>query len=88
MVETREKKIKRLLYQSWYRGCKETDGILGNFARENLHKFANNELEEFESILKEQDWDIWNWVAKKEALPKDLKKNSVMKKLLKYEFHK
>ncbi len=78
----RETKIKKLLYQSWYRGCKETDKILGNFARENLHNLSDAEIEEFEAILKENDVDIYNWIAGKQAIPEEIKNNSIFARLL------
>ncbi|MDX1949428.1 MAG: succinate dehydrogenase assembly factor 2 [Rickettsiales bacterium] len=78
----RETKIKKLLYQSWYRGCKETDKILGVFARENLHNLSDAEIEEFEAILKENDVDIYNWLTGKQPVPLEIKNNSIFSKLL------
>lgn len=85
MAENIENRRKRLLYQSWYRGCKETDKVLGSFARQYIHQFGVKELGEFEAILNEQDWDIWNWITGKEPVPEDLRGNSVMQKLMEFE---
>lgn len=63
-------RLKRLLYRSWHRGCKETDIVLGNFAAENLGKLDALQLDIYEKLLDEQDWDIWNWLTGKD-LPKD-----------------
>ncbi len=60
-----ESRRKRLLYRSWHRGCKETDIVLGQFAEENLGKLSPEQLDTFESLLDEQDWDIWNWLTGK-----------------------
>jgi antitoxin CptB len=63
-------RLKRLLYRSWHRGCKETDIVLGNFAEENLGKLDALQLDMYEKLLDEQDWDIWNWLTGKDT-PKD-----------------
>lgn len=84
-TESKDNRIKRLLYQSWYRGCKETDKLLGTFARQKIHQFSQKELDEFEKIMQEQDWDIWNWVSGKAELPEDLQNNSVMQRLMKFK---
>ncbi|MFN5351485.1 MAG: succinate dehydrogenase assembly factor 2 [Alphaproteobacteria bacterium] len=78
----REIRIKKLLYQSWYRGNRETDKILGNFAKTNLTNFDNRQLDEFEQILQEQDDDIYAWVSLQLEIPKRLKNNSVLKQLI------
>ncbi len=72
MKEELNTKIKRLVYQSFYRGCKETDIILGKFAKRYLHTFNNEEVELFEELLKIDDRDIFNWVSRKEPVPQDM----------------
>lgn len=64
-----EATIKRLIYQSWYRGCKETDKLLGPFAREKLAQLPAEEQHSFADLLEEPDQDIWNWVVEREAPP-------------------
>jgi len=86
MPEDRKIRIKRLLYQSWYRGCKETAKLLGQFARDRIEQFNDSELDELEAIMNEQDWDIWNWISGKEPLPEDLANNSVMQRLMQFKF--
>lgn len=54
---------KKLLYQSWHRGCKETDGVLGPFAETFLPHCLAEELAAFEALLEEDDWDIWHWLT-------------------------
>ncbi len=68
-MNEKEKRIKRLLHQSWYRGCKETDIVLGKFAKEYLHTLSNDELDWFEGLLQENDNDIWDWVTGKNPIP-------------------
>ena len=58
---------KRLRYRSWHRGWKETDLILGRFADENIDKLDEATLEAYESLLDENDADIWDWLVGKAA---------------------
>ncbi len=83
---TRDNTIRRLLYQSSHRGCKETDAILGNFAKENLENFSDEELKIFEQLLNEDDWEIYNWVVSKNFPEKY--QNRITDLLLKFDFSK
>ncbi len=64
-------RFKRLRYQSWHRGCKETDVILGNYFDTHAADLTEDELTLYEELLDEDDWDIWKWVAYDIAPPKD-----------------
>lgn len=66
---SREKRIKRMIYQSWHRGCKETDVLLGHFAKTYLPEFSDTELDQFEAFIKEDDWDIYAWLTGKLPFP-------------------
>lgn len=78
--------IKKLLYQSKNRGCKETDLLLGSFADNALLKMAQSELEEYALILTQTDADIVDWITGKSDVPKELQ-NSTMAKLLDFSHH-
>jgi antitoxin CptB len=78
--------IKQLMYRSFNRGCKETDLILGNFAKENLLDFNEEELNFFSQILAEPDLDIYDYLTNKQIIPQRLN-NSVMKKLQEYKLY-
>jgi antitoxin CptB len=65
----KDEKVKRLIYQSWHRGCKETDLILGKFAKQNLANLSDEELSLYEEFIEENDWDIYAWITKKSPLP-------------------
>lgn len=65
----RENRIKRLYYQSWHRGCKETDLLLGRFADAVLPGLTDAELDQYEALLNEQDSDIWKWFSHELPLP-------------------
>lgn len=71
--------LKRLLYKSNYRGCKETDLVLGNFAKEFLHELSDEELVEFDKLLGKMDTDIWDWINNKKPLPGDVSKDLIDK---------
>ncbi len=63
-------RIKRLRYQSWHRGCKETDMLLGLYCDHYLPGLGDDALDRYEAFLNEYDADIWAWVAYKEPCPK------------------
>lgn len=60
---------KRLLYRSVYRGNKENDILLGQFARAHIADFGAAELDQYESLLSAGDNDIYDWVSGKSAVP-------------------
>ena len=76
-IQKREQMIKKLLFQSCNRGCKETYLIIGEFARENLDKMTDAEMLLFSDVLQLADVDIYDWYTKKKVLPED-KTNSVI----------
>lgn len=83
-IKNREELLKKLLYQSCNRGCKETDLIIGQFAKLNLDKMSAYELKTFEEILQMNDADIYDWYTKKTPLPED-KSSKLMLQILDFE---
>lgn len=77
----KETRLKRLLYQSLHRGCKETDMILGNFAQRHLETFSDEEIDMYENFINEKDWDIYAWVIGSQELP-EKHNNKVVRMLL------
>lgn len=65
-LETRR---KRLLYRSVYRGNKENDILLGQFARAHISGFGHAELDQYERLLAASDNDIYDWVAGRVPVP-------------------
>lgn len=61
--------LKRLIYQSLHRGCKETDFVLGQFATHYLHTLTEQELQTYDELLSEEDWNIFSWVTENIACP-------------------
>lgn len=77
-LETRR---KRLLYRSVYRGNKENDILLGQFARAHIAGFESAELDQYERLLAASDNDIFDWVAGKAEIPPE-DDTPVLRKLL------
>ena len=77
-LETRR---KRLLYRSVYRGNKENDILLGQFARAHIAGFDAAELEQYERILQAGDNDIYDWVSGRLAIPPEVD-SPVLRRLL------
>ena len=77
-LETRR---KRLLYRSVYRGNKENDILLGQFARAHIAEFSAAELDQYERLLQAGDNDIYDWVSGKAAVPAEVD-TPVLRKLL------
>ena len=60
-MEELEIKRKRIKMRSMRRGIKEMDLILKSFADFNLNLMSELELENFESLLLENDQDLYQW---------------------------
>jgi len=69
MTETREHRIKRMQMRSMRRGIKEMDLILERFARANLEAMNGSELDDYDTLLSENDHDIYQWVTGQVAPP-------------------
>ena len=68
-AETRETRLRRLVYQSSYTGMKETDLLLGRFAKLHLHGLTDDELGQYEALLDAGDDRIYAWVVAGEPAP-------------------
>ena len=77
-LETRR---KRLLYRSVYRGNKENDILLGQFARAHIASFDVEELDQYERILEAGDNDIFDWISGQAEIPPEAD-TPVLRKLL------
>jgi antitoxin CptB len=62
-------RLKRLSYRAHHRGFKEADLLLGAFADAHLAVMAPDQLAAFESLLEEQDQDIYDWYLGKAEPP-------------------
>ena len=61
---------KQLLYRSIHRGCKETDFLIGEFAKEKIAFFSADELHLFADFIIEDDLLIYDWILAKCEVPK------------------
>lgn len=59
---------KQILYRSTHRGCKETDFLIGEFAKVKLAEIEDLKL--FGEFLEEDDWEIYDWILGKSVGPK------------------
>ncbi|GAC96591.1 mitochondrion protein [Pseudozyma hubeiensis SY62] len=73
--EDRETKISRLIYQTRKRGTLETDLLLSTFAKKELKSLPDEELDEFDRLLDEPDWDIFYWCTQRKEIPDRWKKS-------------
>ncbi len=73
---------KQILYRSTHRGCKETDFLIGEFAKANLNQISDLQL--FGEFLEEDDLKIYDWILAK--YPQPDKYNSIVEQIRK--FHK
>jgi succinate dehydrogenase flavin-adding protein (antitoxin of CptAB toxin-antitoxin module) len=69
--------IKKLSYRSNYRGCKETDLLLGQFSKNYLTKLTNKQLEEYDYLLDQPDLEIYNSFINPALAPDNLKQLSI-----------
>lgn len=60
---------KKLRYRSKFRGCKETDILLGNFAESGLALLNDSELATYAQFIEEEDGYIYKWLAGQEPAP-------------------
>lgn len=67
--ETREVKIKRMLFRAWHRGMQEADFVYGRFADKHLPDMTDEELEQFDVLLELLDQDVLDWVFGREPVP-------------------
>lgn len=67
--EGREQRIRRLIYQTRKRGILETDLLMSTFAQKELWNMPDAEVEEFDRLLDEPDWDIYYWLVDRKPLP-------------------
>ena len=69
MFDSKEKRVRRLVYQASYTGMKETDLLLGQFAKKYLPNLTDEQLDMFEALLEAGDPSIFAWVRGDEQVP-------------------
>jgi antitoxin CptB len=74
-MESRDIRIRRLIYQSSYTGTRETDLLLGQFATLHLTNLSEVELDDYEALLIQGDQNILAWVRGDLKIPANLDGN-------------
>ncbi len=72
--------LKRLYYQSWHRGTREMDLILGRFSDQFLETMTSEQQAEYAFLLEESDSDLWGWISGNLTIPSD-KKSSLLERI-------
>lgn len=72
-VNERDRRLKRLKYQSWHRGTREMDLILGQFADARLGGLTEAELEEYTALISLPDTQLYKWISGREEIPRKYK---------------
>lgn len=65
----REVRLKRLKIRSWRRGTKEMDLILGPFFDSRGGELEDTVLDDYETLLAENDQDLYQWFSGQAAAP-------------------
>ncbi|SCW01607.1 LAFE_0E03378g1_1 [Lachancea fermentati] len=89
--ESLDRQRARLVYQSRKRGILETDLLLSRFAAEYLKSMTPEELQEYDDLLNELDWDIYYWATKNYSitpLPAKWENSKVLQKLQEFSANK
>ncbi|KLT39220.1 DUF339-domain-containing protein [Cutaneotrichosporon oleaginosum] len=74
----------RLIYQTRKRGILETDLLLSTFARDFLPSMDVQEMQQFDKLLDEPDWDIYYWAIEKRPAPERWADTPLLAKLRKH----
>ncbi|KAG5473100.1 hypothetical protein CUR178_03018 [Leishmania enriettii] len=72
--ESVESKRRRLIYQSRYRGMVEMDLIFGHFARCKLEALDAAMLDEYDTLLKQLDSELFRWLVMGVSAPEEVAK--------------
>jgi antitoxin CptB len=60
---------RKLLFQSWHRGIREMDLIMGRFANDEIEQLEGQELDDFERLTEVPDQDLLAWVTGERETP-------------------
>lgn len=70
MTESLQDRRKRLIYRSCYTGMKETDILLGRFAKVYVPDFDDGQLDRYEALLAtNEDPQIYAWAIGRDPVP-------------------
>ena len=63
---------KKAYFNSWHRGTREMDLLIGGFADAYLARLTEAELERYEALLQCPDSDLYAWVTGRGEPPPEL----------------
>ncbi|MBX4941280.1 FAD assembly factor SdhE [Rhizobium binae] len=63
---------RRILFRCWHRGIREMDLVFGQFAEAEIATLSDAELDEFETIMAEEDNDLVRWIMGTWPVPEHL----------------
>lgn len=86
--ETVEAKRARLVYSSRHRGILETDLLLSTFLKENIQSLGKKQLEELDTLMNENDWDIYYWMTQGKLPPKWVQEMSIWNDMVEHAKNK
>lgn len=78
----RDQLIKQIIYRSCYRGCKETDFLIGNFVKAKIDEI--DDLELFNDFLNQDDAKIYDWILRRTIVPE--KYSNTIKEIQDFHF--
>jgi antitoxin CptB len=77
---------KRLHYQSWHRGTKELDILLGLFFKTQESLMPQTEIDIYQQFLKEDDYDLYGWLTMNASTVPE-KYNNLIKRIRAFHHH-
>ena len=63
--------LKKLTYQSWHRGTRENDLLLGSFADAVLPNLSETDLKAYQDMLEHEDADLFAWITGQHPIPEN-----------------
>jgi len=62
---------KRLLFQSWHRGTREMDLLLGRFADATIGAWSERDAQEMDALLRVPDAELYRWITEQAEVPEN-----------------
>lgn len=64
-----DERLKRLLFRAHHMGSNENDILFGGFAEKYLARLTPEQVDRFETLIQENDNDLFLWVTGKQEVP-------------------
>ena len=71
MPAAMESQLKRLLFRAHHMGSNENDILFGGFADRHLATLTPDQVLRFETLIANNDSDLFDWVTGKQDVPPD-----------------